>query len=281
MNRFFFSEKDGIRVTYSYYDISFESIDTGQKFIIDNNGSILYNTFGADSTNYFISYYNNLYNLVNMVRGLNSDCVNINPILDIVGVSKDILDKYSYESGLDCSLSKNMSKVDELIVLEDAYRNIEWLWGKGVDLPNIEYRIKSKHSVKTKILKNKSESKKIKGVLNDILGFRSVCSSYSDILNSNKDGFRVVDMSKGKKNDDGYRGVHVYYQKSSRHYPIEIQFSTLFDRQFNDWMHIYSYKYLDNNVGRELRKQYEDGKIKTERDFLEVLNYVLYSSKKI
>ena len=31
-------------------------------------------------------------------------------------------------------------------------------------------------------------------------------------------------MSKGKSNDDGYRGVHVYYQKDNKHYPIEIQF---------------------------------------------------------
>ena len=40
-------------------------------------------------------------------------------------------------------------------------------------------------------------------------------------------------MSNGKAVDDGYRGVHVYYQKSGKHYPIEIQFNTLFDRQLN------------------------------------------------
>lgn len=40
----------------------------------------------------------------------------------------------------------------------------------------------------------------------------------------------IADMSSGKAVDDGYRGVHVYYQKSGKHYPIEIQFNTLFDR---------------------------------------------------
>lgn len=42
--------------------------------------------------------------------------------------------------------------------------------------------------------------------------------------------------------DDGYRGVHVYYQKDNFHYPIEIQFNTYYDRQFNDWMHDKFYK---------------------------------------
>ena len=39
---------------------------------------------------------------------------------------------------------------------------------------------------------------------------------------------RIADMSNGKAADDGYRGVHAYYQKSGKHYPIEIQFNTLF-----------------------------------------------------
>ena len=29
-------------------------------------------------------------------------------------------------------------------------------------------------------------------------------------------------MSAGKANDDGYRGIHVNYQKDGHHYPIEI-----------------------------------------------------------
>lgn len=46
-------------------------------------------------------------------------------------------------------------------------------------------------------------------------------------------------MSTGKANDDGYRGIHVYFQMSGSHYPIEIQYNTYYDRQFNNWLHKY------------------------------------------
>ena len=72
-------------------------------------------------------------------------------------------------------------------------------------------------------------------------------------------------MTKGKATDDGYRGVHVYYQKSSKHYPIEIQFNTLYDRQLNNWLHDYLYKKAyPNEVGRKLRRLYEKGGIQNE-----------------
>ena len=62
------------------------------------------------------------------------------------------------------------------------------------------------------------------------------------ILEEESVQFRIADMSSGKAVDDGYRGVHVYYQKSGKYYPIEIQFNTLFDRQLNNWLHDYLYK---------------------------------------
>lgn len=53
---------------------------------------------------------------------------------------------------------------------------------------------------------------------------------------------RRTDMSKGKAHNDGYRGVHVYFQLSNFHYPIEIQYNTYYDRQLNNWLHKYVYK---------------------------------------
>ena len=54
--------------------------------------------------------------------------------------------------------------------------------------------------------------------------------------------------------DDGYRGVHLYFQLDSNHYPIEIQFNTLYDRQLNNWLHDYLYKKTySNEVGQQLR----------------------------
>ena len=87
-------------------------------------------------------------------------------------------------------------------------------------------------------------------------------------------------MSNGKSNDDGYRGVHLYYQKDNFHYPIEVQFNTLYDRQINNWLHAFLYKKeYRNEVGIELRKAYEDGRVKNAEEFEEELNYVLRSSK--
>ena len=106
-------------------------------------------------------------------------------------------------------------------------------------------------------------------VFNDMLGFRTLCDNYEDVLGiSAYKSIRVADLSDGKAKDDGYRGVHVYFQLSSFHYPIEI--------------HKYFYKkYLDNRIGYCLRRAYEDGKIKNENEFKEVLENVLSDCKKI
>lgn len=83
--------------------------------------------------------------------------------------------------------------------------------------------------------------------------------------------FHVADMSKGKSDDDGYRGVHLYFQKDNSYYPIEIQFNTLYDRQLNNWLHEYLYKKnFSDNVGKIMRKAYEAGKIKNVMEFEEV-----------
>lgn len=88
--------------------------------------------------------------------------------------------------------------------------------------------------------------------------------------------FHVADMSKGKSDDDGYRGVHLYFQKDNSYYPIEIQFNTLYDRQLNNWLHEYLYKKnFSDNVGKIMRMAYEAGKIKNVMEFEEVLNNVL------
>lgn len=93
---------------------------------------------------------------------------------------------------------------------------------------------------------------------------------------------RVADMSAGKAADDGYRGVHVYYQASNYHYPIEIQYNTFYDRQLNNWLHKYIYKREYNNaVGCMLRKEYENGRIRTESEFKGVLHRVLSDCKEI
>lgn len=88
-------------------------------------------------------------------------------------------------------------------------------------------------------------------------------------------------MRNGKANDDGYRGVHLYYQRSGKHYPIEIQFNTLYDRQLNNWLHDYLYKKdYPVEIGKELRKKYECGIIRDDHEFKEVLKDVLSNSER-
>ena len=107
--------------------------------------------------------------------------------------------------------------------------------------------------------------------------------NYDEILNhDNIDKIRIVDMSQGKANDDGYRGVHLYFQLDHSHYPIEIQMNTYYDRQINNWLHKYLYKKnYPGDVGLKLRKLYENGKILNENMFREVLQNVLSDCKRI
>ena len=104
-----------------------------------------------------------------------------------------------------------------------------------------------------------------------------MCDNYDDVLTlADIEGIRVADMSTGKAKDDGYRGIHVYFQMSGNHYPIEIQYNTYYDRQFNNLLHKYIYKKVyEDSVGQQVRKLYENAKILTEQDFKEVLKYVL------
>lgn len=59
-----------------------------------------------------------------------------------------------------------------------------------------------------------------KRCFNDVLGFRLRFDEYPV---SFPDYFRVVDLRNGKQVDDGYRAIHLYYQRDSLAYPIEVQ----------------------------------------------------------
>jgi len=198
-------------------------------------------------------------------------------ILNTLGLNEYMFEKCSYESSIGHSLSKEMRKSNIEDIKQDLSNYFRYLLSVDLNLGCLEYRIKSKDSINRKLNKYSTSTRKIKSVVNDVVGIRGICSSYDFLFKESSDNFRVVDLSKGKANDDGYRGVHVYYQKNSKCYPIEIQFSTFFDRQFNDWLHKYSYKYLDSSIGVILRDYYEKGKVKSEKEFLEVMNYVLSS----
>ena len=179
-------------------------------------------------------------------------------------------------------MKKNLHYFDKELLIAELVAMTEWLDEQeifsGIAL---DYRVKSFDSILLKYDRYYPDHQTRK-VFNDILGFRAFCDSYDQILEEESVQFRIADMSSGKAVDDGYRGVHVYSQKSGKHYPIEIQFNTLFDRQLNNWLHDYLYKKnYPIETGRIMREKYESGLIRNEHEFKEMLNNVLFSSERL
>lgn len=204
-------------------------------------------------------------------------------ILDKIGLSIEILESLSYESKLGVSFKRTLSHFNKEEVLEEIKLINNWYFSLDIidDLP-LDSRIKSVSSAKLKF-ERYYPSSTYSRVFNDMLGFRVICKSYDEVLELEKENkIRLVDMSKGKSNDDGYRGIHVYYQKDNYHYPIEIQFNTYYDRQLNDWLHDKFYKRgYDDSLGQLLRNDYENGRIKSVEDLEEVLEDVLHCCKAV
>lgn len=68
--------------------------------------------------------------------------------------------------------------------------------------------------------------------------------------------------------DDGYRAIHLYYQRDNLAYPIEVQLWCGKDYYFNLRSHQYVYKYKSPEIGQKLYQEYNAGMIKTEQEFL-------------
>lgn len=201
-------------------------------------------------------------------------------LLKMNGLSREILGSLSYESKLGIPLKRNLHYFDKNRLIEELMDMTAWLDEQEI-LSNIalDYRVKSLDSILLKYDRYYPDHQTRK-VFNDILGFRAFCDDYLQVLEFETTQFRVADMTCGKSVDDGYRGVHVYYQKSGKHYPIEIQFNTLFDRQINNWLHDYLYKKdYSIKIGKLLRIQYENGLIRNETEFKEALENVLSDSQ--
>lgn len=201
-------------------------------------------------------------------------------ILELNGLSIEILEQLSYESALGISIKRNLHYFEKDSLIEELSNMIEWYDEQTIlEHMALDYRIKSIESILSKYDRYYPDSQ-MRKVFNDTLGFRAFCDSYPAALRLKERGFRIADLSNGKANDDGYRGVHVYFQKNSKCYPIEIQFNTLYDRQINNWLHAYLYKKdYPNAVGKSIREMYEAGKVRNEAEFQEVMERVLSGSK--
>lgn len=178
------------------------------------------------------------------------------------------LDAISYETRLGKNLKNTLRKVDKEILMEELNDYRLFLKKRRRLLDDYTYRIKSLQSIQLKYDRY-YPSKEIGSCFNDILGIRVIVKNYD--IDLSDDNIKHVDMINGKKNDDGYRGYHIYYKKSNYHYPLEVQFFTERDYIFNMWLHKYVYKYKDNNIGIKLKELYDKEIINNEEEFKEAL----------
>ena len=200
-----------------------------------------------------------------------------------ISIDWKLLDELSYKTNLGKSLSNTLRKFNKEDLFDELSSVIEFFMESSLEekLP-FEQRVKSLQSCVLKYDRY-YPSREVEKVFNDILGIRIVIDDYTlfDSLELPKQ-IRIADMREGKANDDGYRGIHLYFQKDHYHYPIEIQFMTASDKQFNEWLHIRTYKYVtDNKIGSYLRTLYNKGIIISEDDFRKELENVLFNSKEI
>lgn len=181
-------------------------------------------------------------------------------------LSEDILKEISYTSTLPQSLkSISLRKTPLELILSDIkeYRK-KFIDTVVTQNKFIGSRFKSNDSILIKYEKTLRTDGGFKQCFNDVLSFRLRFDEYPEDFPSY---FRVVDLRNGKKIDDGYRAIHLYYQKDSHSYPIEVQLWCGNDYLFNLWSHKYVYKYSAPENGKLLYELYNKGSIQTEEEF--------------
>ena len=122
-------------------------------------------------------------------------------------IPRETLDMLSYHSTLGQSLKQISLRATPLeIILDDIakYRSsyIDFLVQENL----IGSRFKSEDSIVRKYEKTLRTGGGFKQCFNDVLGFRLRFEAYPDNF---PDHFRVVDLRRGKKIDDGYRAIHL------------------------------------------------------------------------
>lgn len=192
-------------------------------------------------------------------------------------ISKEVLDKISYESTLGQSLRQiSLRKTVLSDILADVDRYRSQYTDIVVQENLIGSRFKSNDSIMRKYEKTLRAGGGFKQCFNDVLGFRLYFKEYPEIY---PEYFRVVDLRKGKKIDDGYRAVHLYYQRDNLAYPIEIQLWCAEDYQFNVWSHKLVYKYYTADIGKRLYEKYRLGSITTEEAFKYEMDMLIRESE--
>ena len=181
-------------------------------------------------------------------------------------ISKETLDALSYRSTLGRSLRQiSLRATPPEIILEDIAKYRASYIDALVQENLTGSRFKSNDSILRKYEKTLRNNGGFKQCFNDVLGFRLRFEEYPAEF---PDYFRVVDLRNGKRVDDSYRAIHLYYQRDNLSYPLEVQLWCGDDYQFNLWSHKYVYKYQAPETGKRLHQEYAEGTLRSEQDFL-------------
>ena len=181
-------------------------------------------------------------------------------------IPKETLDALSYRSTLGRSLRQISLRAMPLeTILEDIAKYRAGYIDALVQENLTGSRFKSNDSILRKYEKTLRANGGFKQCFNDVLGFRLRFEEYPAEF---PDYFRVVDLRNGKRVDDGYRAIHLYYQRDNLSYPLEVQLWCGDDYQFNLWSHKYVYKYQASEIGKRLHQEYAEGTLRSEQDFL-------------
>lgn len=184
-------------------------------------------------------------------------------------ISKEILEELSYTSTLQGSLKQiSLSKTPLSDILDDISKYRASYMDTLIQENLIGSRFKSEDSILRKYEKIMNRGGGFKQCFNDVLGFRLQFDEYPE---SFPEYFRVVDLRDGKKRDDGYRAIHLYYQRDNKAYPIEVQLWCGRDYEFNILSHRWVYKYDNPAIGKELYNLFQQGKLSDENEFVNKL----------
>ena len=105
----------------------------------------------------------------------------IEDILQLNGLSIDILEALSYKSKIGKSLKQNLHYFNRDELLDELDDMILWLSEQTVlDEIALDFRIKSLDSIKLKY-ERYYPSRQVRQVFNDVLGFRASCDDYREL----------------------------------------------------------------------------------------------------
>lgn len=145
--------------------------------------------------------------------------------------------------------------------LDDLY--LDTIFCINIELPDINKkakingRTKCIPSITDKIIRkvtNDNGEYAVNKYLNDLLGFRIIDPFYKeniDNVHSLLESYKVngISVSHKFRENNGYKGYHVYFKVSNKTFPIEIQIWDKSDEQSNIQLHnVYKQEYLEKLI---------------------------------